>query len=289
MSTPQPESQTTLAPANALIPLWTWLAVLSVSVALFFHLASQGAPWTLEFGLKPVADEELAKSLAGMWGLLMLLPITAALYLLTLAWMSRSFTEAPQANRWDRLPSPEFWKLPSSDPVTKTLRVSVWLLVLLLLPFTIGHLARKHFGAEFYQQCRHLSADSSRCVETSGGKLKLDASDQMILLPPNPSKAQLDNAVRPFALGTDWQRFLDHISPKHLSAPYYFDHSFYFSKPDGPTYFPGLQAWAYLAGIVAVGWLWLRIVLSVIFKRMLSSVGATLRRLSELRFFRKLP
>lgn len=288
MTPSTPEATHGRATPAALIPLWTWLAIVTVSIALFFHLASQGSPWTLEFGLKPKSDSEVAKSLAGIWGLLFLLPSTITFFLLSLSWMTRRYASTATTNRWDRLPAPEFWNLPVTDPITRTLRLGVWLLVFVLPLFTIGHLAFKHFGAEFFQQCRHLpEAQLSACLEVNNDTFKL-VGGRPIRLPPKPSAEQIKEAVRPFAQGSDWQRFVDHIHPKHLHAPYYFDHSFYFSNPSGPTYFPGLQAWAYLAGILVVLWLWLRIVLSWVFGRMvLTAPWATVRRIARLRIMAK--
>jgi hypothetical protein len=238
-----------------LIPLWTWLAALTVSVALFFHAASQGSPIWVEFGVK--VDGEMKYGRAGMWGVLFLAPCVLALYSLTLVWMRRNFVVREQAGPgWDRLPAPELWKLPSSDGVTRYLRVGVWLLVFVLPMVSLVHLAKKHFATEFYQSCAEL-ADTQLA-----GCLKFDGKD----LKGSGAPADKKDAYREFAGPPKdrFQRLRDHLSLKYLDAPSYWDHSFYLVKPSADTYFPGLQGWLYVAAILLAFWLWLRIVLSAL-------------------------
>lgn len=260
--------------ARYLIPLWTWLAILTVSIAVFFHAASQGSPIWIEFGIK-VANDEIQKNLAGTWGVIFLAPSLLALYTLTLSWMRRLQDEKMPASRWEWLPAATFWQLPSGDPVARVLRLGLWILVLALCPFSLGHLAKKHFDAPFYQECKRLQEkDLDGCKVWENNSLVTDATD-----------ATKKEAYRTYATQRHrWESFRTHLSLVYLSAPDYFDHAFYLGRPSGNTYFPGLQGWAYLGLIAMVVWQWLRILVSLVLGRVvLSGPWSTLRRLALLR------
>ena len=151
-----------------------------------------------------------------------------ALYKLTLQWMDRLYTErGTVSSRWERLPAPTFWLLPAPDSVTRTLRTGVWILVLLLVPFSLGHLARKHFQITFYQQCADVT----------------EAGCELMAVGPAPKDGVTDQRkkepFRTFSEGTSAERFRDHVSPTHLQVKDYWDHTFYAGGPSlYLTYFP---------------------------------------------------
>lgn len=245
-----------------LIPLWTWLAILTASIAFFFHGASQGAPWQLDFGLKLTDQAKVSDQLAGLWGVPFLALSAVALYTLTLTWIERLYAEQRPQSWWDRLPAPEFWHFPSADPITRRLRLGVWMLVLVMVPFSLGHLAKKHFQLSIYEECTHQTIPGCQLMKKG----------------PQP-KAGKDkreqNWFREFTHEDHWQRFLLHIAPQHLLAEGYFDHRFHVGAPSHLTYFPGLQPWLYLGLMAWVYWLWLRILFSVVFGRpVLKSLGS---------------
>jgi hypothetical protein len=252
-----------------LIPLWTWLAVLTISIAFFFHGASQGAPWQVDFGFKLADESKVKDQLAGLWGVPFLGLSALALYQLTLTWMQRLYTQPPQS-RWDWLPAPVFWHFPSKDPVTRKLRLVVWILLLGGVPFSLGHLTLKHFQLTFYEQCAEPLKPA--CTLMPKG--------------PAPPAGSADGRKSAhfieFSHEDKWQRFLLHIAPQHLRTPGYFDHRFHIGAPSHLTYFPGLQPWIYIGLVLWVYWLWLHILLSVYLGRVvLGDLGTSLRRLAS--------
>ena len=130
-----------------MIPLWTALAILTASVAAFFHFASQGSPIGIAFGV--TVDEQIKYGRAGLWGMVFLAPCVWLLYELTLTWMRRRFAEQPTATRWDLLPAPVFWQLLTTDGVTRRLRIGVWLLVFVLRLVSLVHLAKSSCRRSF--------------------------------------------------------------------------------------------------------------------------------------------
>ena len=260
--------------ARYLIPLWTWLAILTVSVAAFFHFASQGSPIGIAFGV--TVDKEIKYGRAGMWGVLFLAPCVLLLYALTLTWMRRRFAEQPLASRWEHLPAPVFWQLPTTDGVTRRLRIGVWLLVFVLPMVSLVHLAKKQLQTEFYQDCGAL-----RDTQLDGCHVWISAGMGTSATPAIKNQSYRAFAAAPKSNG---QRLHEHLSLSHLAAPDYFDHGFRFAEPSGHTYFPGLQAWFALAAIALAFWLWLRIVLSAVMRRMvLESPLTSLRRMARWR------
>lgn len=263
---PELDAQGHVQPAY-LIPLWTWLAVLTVTIAVFFHSASQGAPWQLDFGLTWTDQAALRGQLAGLWGVPFLGLAAVVLYRLTLIWMQRTYLQVRPQSWWDRLPAPVLWQFPSRDPVARKLRLGVWLLVLVVVPFSLGHLARKHFQLTVYEACAEPILPGCKLMKK--GPQRAEGKDDQ----------REDALFRDFQHDNGWQRFLLHIAPQHLRTPGYFDHRFHVGAPSHLTYFPGLQPWVYIGLIIWVYWLWLRILLSVAFGRVvLGDLGTSVRR-----------
>lgn len=252
------------AKAPYLIPLWTLLAVVTLAIAVGAVAATLVAS---------------GSQLAGFWGVPLLALAAIGLFGLTLQWMDRRYTESKTVpGGWERLPAPSFWLLPIGDGVTRTLRTGAWVLLLALAPIALGYLAYTHFQTPIYQQCA-LASDAGCALMPVGPTPAPGAADDRTRLP-----------FRVYATGSASERLGDHLSARHLWAHNYWKRGFQIGGPAAQSYFPGPQAWLYLALIAAVGWLWLRILLSILFGRMiLASPGSTLRRLARLRIRSTLP
>lgn len=243
-----------------LVPLWTWLAALTLAVSVYFLGASQGWPLLPSFGLsKNASAEEVRGSVAALLGV----PTIAILLLLftglTVEWMRRSRSLDPAAGRWKRLPAPDLWGLPITDHVTRTMRLVVWLLVLGMPVYSMVHLMRLYPRADFYQQCVEELPKFATCVAYPEKKKPGEPED------PNPLMARVFDAR-----GNWFQRMGVHLS---LGTPEknwiflqsdYFRHGFRYGDAHGPSYYPGLQAWAYLLLVGAALASWLAVVVRVI-------------------------
>lgn len=99
-----------------LVPLWTWLAVLTLVVSIYFLGCSQGWPLLPPIGLSDNASADRVRgNVAALFGVPAIAILLLLLLELTAEWMRRGQELHPSRSPWDRLPAPDLWGLPVSD------------------------------------------------------------------------------------------------------------------------------------------------------------------------------
>lgn len=226
-----------------LVPLWTWLAVLTFAVSVYFLGCSQGWPLLPSFGL---SDNASADKVRGQVAALFGIPPVAILFLLllelTAEWMRRSHELIPVRSRWDALPAPDLWGLPSSDNVLRSARTVLWILLLAIPPYAMIHLTKIFPRASIYQECVNSNEQKlTGCAPFPEQKKPGEAPDS------SPVNARV------IATRDSWlDRMPVHLSfrtpegQSYFSQKKYFRHGFRYGDAHGPSYYPGLQGWLYL-------------------------------------------
>lgn len=247
--------QRRVMPSN-LVPLWTWLAVLTVSVSIYFLGCSQGWPMLPSFGMSANANaDEIRGQVAALFGVPAVSILGIVLMALTEIWMRRGHELQPPPTRWDALPAPDLWGLPSSDGVTRVARALIWVLVLGIPVYTVAHLFKIYPRADIYQQCEK---DKSHALVGCTSYPKQTK-------PGEPAEANPLIARAITADGSWFGKLGNHLSVRspeqqlYVSQQDYFRHGFRYGDAHGPSYYPGFQAWVYMILVVGVLLNWCRL------------------------------